>query len=98
MVFEPQPELAGYISLNADINSVHNRVKVMEIGLSDSIGTATLQIDRNNRGGSKIIGTQETNNANSITIKIGTLDSMNIDKKIFLMKIDVETHELKPKK
>lgn len=95
MVFEPQPELARYINLNADINSVHNRVKVMEMGLSDSVGTATLLIDRNNRGGSKIIGTLETNNANYITIKIETLDTMNIDKKIFLMKIDCEGHELK---
>ena len=78
--------MAGYIKLNADINEVGSRVSVQQIGLSNSIGTTNFMIDRGNRGGSHIIedGGNNANNPDILSIKMQTLDSMNISNKIFL--------------
>ena len=97
LAFEPQIDLSAYIKLNARLNGVAENVTVVRMGLSDKSGTSVFKIDTRNRGGSAIADSSEEKRHfySMVSISLTTLDDINIQKKVFLMKIDVESHELK---
>jgi FkbM family methyltransferase len=101
LAFEPQKDLASYIKLNALLNGVLDNVTVIRMGVSDAKGTATFSVNSRNRGGSEIIEGSisnhhsKRNSGGIISIDLISLDEIQIKNKVFLMKIDVESHELK---
>lgn len=91
-VFEPQRDLAQQIELNANLNGLSARVTVNEIALSNTKGKVGFAINHNNRGGSHIEA-----GGGGVQVERTTLDSyltLHPLGKVYMMKVDVEGHEL----
>lgn len=85
--FEPNPRTFKLLQLNSELAE---NMTCLNIGLSDSDGTATLHVDPSNMGGSSLYGKGRPQE-----IQVRRLDSVEVGGKVSLVKIDVEGHELK---
>lgn len=95
--FEPNPKIYALLKLN--VEQLDN-IKTYCIGLSNKAGIASIKIDPLNYGAATIVNAdhnlQSTNNREYLRIELDTLDNIlnNSNKKIDLIKLDVENHEL----
>lgn len=88
--FEPNKNTFHLLSYNANLA---NNIECFNFGLSDKESTSTMIIDRKNIGGAKL-----SNNSNTQldVVSLKTLDdSISFDGRVYLLKLDVEGHELK---
>jgi FkbM family methyltransferase len=94
---EPHPRIFQELVANVRLNqpgrheSVH--VRLCNVALSDSAGTALLALDPEERN--QGIGSLDGAGACHIPVEKITLDELAADAKVDLLKIDVEGHELK---
>lgn len=87
--YEPNPKTFQLLKINSEIV---NNINCYEYGLSNTIKEVKFRINFRNIGGSQI---DIQSNSDSFNIKLVTLDSLyiNFNKKIKLIKVDVEGHE-----
>jgi FkbM family methyltransferase len=90
--FEPDPVNYECLLENLSLNKITN-VNVQNIAINDDKGTVTLNICKNHRGlntiGSNITRFESTDTEEHV-IESNNLDSLFLDKKIDLIKIDTE--------
>ena len=87
--FEPLDHSFDILSVNVKLNNLSDRVELYNIGLSDEACKAgILCFSPNNIGGTNF---RKDENG---TTKMLPLDSLNIEEKVDLIKIDVENHEM----
>lgn len=97
LAFEPHPIIFQILNLNVKVNSINN-VSVENLALSEAQGEVGFHFNENgNVGGSRIVGETEEGLANTI-VKVVRGDDYFLEKKINkrvgLIKVDVEGHEL----
>jgi FkbM family methyltransferase len=101
IALEPDPWNRSYLEETIKANNASDRVRVLDSGLSDSVGEASMLLKGN---GSQLIKEKELPNHKKekvITVKTTTLDTLlekegffsPSNKKVFV-KMDVEGHEL----
>jgi FkbM family methyltransferase len=91
--FEPHPLTYKLLEFNA-LNSKRN-IKTFNFALQDRVGTAFLYDSKlTNIGGSSLVS-RKTKPASRFRVKIKTLDSLKIKKKITFIKLDIENSEYK---
>ncbi len=95
LAFEPQ-KMTYYALCGGVALSGLNNVDCLKLGLGNEsqVGAKTLHIVSNDGGGSTVHAPPSEKILNSETIKIRTLDSLNIQEKISFIKMDVEENEL----
>lgn len=88
IAFEPDPDAAGTLRRNVDVNNITDRVKIYEAGVGAHAGVARLTVgnDTTNR----IV---HDGSAATREVAIQSLDDVLADKNPTLIKIDVEGHE-----
>jgi FkbM family methyltransferase len=93
--FEPDKNNLFFLIKNVKYNNCNN-VRIYPYAVSDSDGFAILCIDKMGGGDSHIIeSTESKNNNENIKIRTIKLDSLNYNKPIHLLKIDVQGNEVK---
>ncbi|MCW9033896.1 MAG: FkbM family methyltransferase [Rhodospirillales bacterium] len=86
--FEPLPVNFELLKLNIELNKLETRVALFDVGLSNVNGRGrTVRYDSRNRGGSQV------SHDDSGELKLVTLDSLNIERKVDFIKIDIEGFE-----
>jgi len=95
LAFEPHPKIFSELVINVDSWRKHPiaRIRVVELALSSSNGSAVLQepADFEKRGGTASI---VTSGSSGMPIATARLDEMRLDSPVVdVMKIDVEGHE-----
>jgi FkbM family methyltransferase len=91
--FEPHPDNFAALQKNIERNNYGSRIVSKAMALTDHSGTASLHIPSSfaaNNG----LGSLETADGPSIPVAADTLDHQFADRRIDLLKIDVEGHEL----
>ena len=87
--FEPNKNTFKLLSFNANLV---NNIECFNYGLSDKESTATMVFDKKNVGGAKLTGDLA---ADSDVVNLRMLDqSISFEERVYLIKIDVEGHEL----
>ncbi|HXH73686.1 MAG TPA: FkbM family methyltransferase [Bacteriovoracaceae bacterium] len=89
--YEPVPELFSLLQQNVPDGPV---MKAFNFALSSQTGEATLNLPDSFQDNEGIASLEKRDDGKQITIQTKTLDSLMSDKKVRLMKIDVEGHEL----
>ena len=97
--FEPNPTTFGILSKNIRLNELTSRIKLFNIGLSDTESILSFDSINQNTGLSRIIKDEKSFQGTIQKVIVKSLDLIadqnNIGpKKIDLIKIDVEGHEL----
>ena len=98
LAFEPEPSNARLLRANVALNGVHTAVRVVEAGLSDRAGSATLQIGCGSLSKARLVGPAETASKRSLEIQLVRLDDLAADgsldpASVGLLWLDVEGHE-----
>ena len=103
--FEPNERCFSLMRKSAIVNWVHDRLRVLELGVSDTLGTAKLNFSATQLGGASIdTGTKKSDcldatmmvlgDEQTILIETTTLDAtFPVDLPIKVLKIDAEGHE-----
>jgi FkbM family methyltransferase len=94
VLFEPQPKLVQVIQKSIALNHLQQRAQLLPIALSDSSGSAALNLFANDGHASLSDGNP---GQRQITVKMMTLDEAGLAYNLpppDLIKIDVEGHEL----
>ena len=87
--FEPIKSTFEKLKINVEINKLEDKVRIYNYGVGELYSKANIDnYDESNCGASTIAISQDGN------IEIITIDSLNIEDKISLMKIDTEGFEL----
>ena len=93
--FEPNPVARGILNKHVSINNLVDRVTIYPYALSNYCGQAELFYPPNNvHIGLSKIGADANPDWLSVTVEVRTLDSLNIQQKVGLIKLDVEGSEL----
>jgi FkbM family methyltransferase len=93
--FEPDKNNLFFLIRNVEYNRCNN-VRIYPYAVSDSDGFAILYIDKKGGGDSHIIESTESKiNNENIEIRTIKLDSLDYNKLIYLLKIDVQGNEVK---
>tara|TARA_Y100000294_G_scaffold151227_1_gene148927 strand:+ start:811 stop:1455 length:645 start_codon:yes stop_codon:yes gene_type:complete len=88
--FEPIPEAKGYLDVNICLNNIMN-VKSYEFALFDEEGFSYIE---DPFGKSRLNNNPNTQNYDSIRVQTKKFDSLKINSRIDLIKIDVEGSEM----
>jgi FkbM family methyltransferase len=91
--FEPNPRTFALLSLNASLRS---NVRTFAFGLSDADATAQLQVPAHNLGMASLHSRTPSSSDSTVACELRRLDSWAEvqGRRVSLMKIDVEGHEL----
>jgi len=97
--FEPNPTTFEILSKNIDLNDLVPRVKLFNIGISDSESMLSFDSINQNTGLSRILKDEKSSLGVIQKVSVKSLDLISLQndidpKKIDLVKIDVEGHEL----
>lgn len=101
IAFEPLPAVLEVLRKNISLNGLEKSISVKEIALSDRPGTATLHIPDPSHGLLETSASLEadfkthsaTSGAQTIEVDIATLDSLELQGPISVIKVDIEGHE-----
>lgn len=93
--FEPQPNVAGYLKENIELNSVSDRIEVFNIGLGQQEDSLTLYVPvfTGSGGGSFADQHPQEGHPTQVKVPVKLLDNL-ITTKVDLIKMDVEGFEL----
>ncbi|NOS96632.1 MAG: FkbM family methyltransferase [Methylotenera sp.] len=87
--FEPNKNTFKLLSFNANLV---NNIECFNYGLSDKDSSSTMVFDKKNIGGAKLASDLSSD---AVVVNLKTLDSSNsFEERVYLLKIDVEGHEL----
>lgn len=90
MSFEPNKHLAESLLRSIQINKLSNNIEVIQKGLGKKYSFAEFESDISHNLGAQSLSTTDKNGS----IEVVTLDSLDIQEKVRLIKIDVEGMEL----
>ena len=94
--FEPLPAARKVLTDNLRLNGVLHQVEISECALSDAEGTAALHLPDPGHGLLETSASLEADFkavANTIEVPIRTLDSLRLQRKLAVVKADIEGHE-----
>ncbi|HJE25539.1 MAG TPA: FkbM family methyltransferase [Methylorubrum populi] len=94
--FEPLPDARKILTKNLQLNETLHQVQINEFALSEHEGTAILHLPDPGHGLLETSASLEASfqaAANTIEVPIRTLDSLNLPKKLAVVKADIEGHE-----
>jgi FkbM family methyltransferase len=97
LAFEPNPRTFALLKLNSEYSAFENNISCFNFGLSSERGRLFFKSSRSNIGGSHIVSNPPAGHGKEIfLIEVMPADEILdlLDKKISLIKIDVEGHEL----
>ena len=94
VALEPNPDVCSILEKNLSLNGIQNRVTVLQKGLDQEAGKATLMVPmRTGSGGGSLRNQhQEEELLGEFSVDLVTLDSLNLAPSV--IKIDVEGNEL----
>ncbi|MEE2567089.1 FkbM family methyltransferase [Hyphobacterium marinum] len=90
---DPQPEMLRRLRFNLAANDLTERVRVMDVAVSDEAGELTFHVNTNNRGESGLITEGETITVKALTL-LDLLDETGLERP-GAIKIDVEGMEMR---
>jgi FkbM family methyltransferase len=98
LAFEPEPENFRLLRMNAILNGVEDRVETIEAAVSDSEGTATLQVSSRNSGAHSLSG-GDVRAIGTVEVPTVTFDGMvgrgELDPdSVSLLWMDIEGYEI----
>jgi FkbM family methyltransferase len=96
IAFEPQ-KMTYYALCGSVALSGLDNVDCIQVGLGseDQVGDCTLNIVSNDGGGSTLSSNPTNQVLKTETVKVQTLDSLNLNERISFIKMDVEENELR---
>lgn len=97
LAFEPNPRTFALLKVNADYISLKKNIKCFNYGLSNENGQLLFESSKSNLGGSNIVSqVLKFDDSSTFLIDVKRADEIELlfEKKISLIKIDIEGHEL----
>jgi len=91
--FEPMPQTFELLSANV-ARFQHMNVTLLNVAASDRFGVVNMQVPHFGSGLDNFYMAQVTNEATDLQSMAMTVDSLNLDRRVALVKIDIEGHEL----
>jgi FkbM family methyltransferase len=94
LAVEPVPATRTLLAANAARNGLEDRIEIVGQALSDSPGTLTLALPDGESGQASVHPDTTATGAERFTVPSSTLDALLGERRVRLLKIDVEGHEL----
>ena len=94
LAVEPVPATRALLAANAARNGLENRIEIVGQALSDSAGTLTLALPDGESGQASVHPDATARGTETFTVPSSTLDALLGERRVRLLKIDVEGHEL----
>ena len=98
VAFEPVPAIIALLRRNIALNQLEDRVRVVEVALSDANGEATIYLPDPGHGlvetSASLLSNFSANSAAAMVVKTARLDDINLDGRTAVIKVDIEGFEL----